>query len=390
MPFIPAGKDVQELLKTAKSHINFALLYNKYVYVNGVDDNNKENKEGAYTACNPRGNTNQAIEFYKSCYDSMKSQTGTLLEKVHKRQRAFLAIMYQYYDILELKASTETRLITGIGQPHPSETSMVFDHNLGIPYIPASSIKGLLRFSNVVSLIKDNMIDVQEKKVINDEDISDIRYYYGAQKKRGCAIFLDAYPEKIPDLEIDIMNPHYGKYYQGSTPPADYLEPTPIKFLTVAKGTTFIFRALVPKDCTCKEKEMLKKEIINVYEYALTKEGLGAKTSLGYGRFFKDLKKTDPEKIVSEFKQQKEKEEEANLTEAARLCRQIVAYSKDDLNKVHEIYQRLKNDEFANSNDETQIARALMDYYKKANMWDKPRDKQVQRVDLIKQKLGIQ
>ncbi len=379
MPFIPVGKDVQELLKSDKSHINFALLYNKYVYVNGVDA-----KEEAYKACDPQGKANQAIEFYKSRYDSMKPKNGTLLENVHKRQRAFLAAMHQYYDILELQATTETRLVTGIGQPHPSETSMVFDHNLGIPYIPASSIKGLLRFANIVCLIKDK----ENEKSIDDEGISDIFYYYGGQEKRGCAIFLDAYPQKIPELEIDIMNPHYAKYYQNETPPADYLEPTPIKFLTVAKGTMFIFRALVPKDCSSKEKENLKKEIFNVYEDALTKEGLGAKTSLGYGRF--RVTRIDPEEIVSEFKQQKEKEEEANLTEATRLCRQIAAYSKDDLNKVHEIYQRLKNGEFANSNDETQIARALMDYYKKANIWDKPRDKQVQRVALIKQKLGIQ
>jgi len=43
------------------------------------------------------------------------------------------------------------------------------------------------------------------------------------------------------------MNPHYSPYYTEGKPPADYHNPIPIKFLTVAKETTFIFRVLIDK-----------------------------------------------------------------------------------------------------------------------------------------------
>jgi CRISPR-associated protein Cmr6 len=78
------------------------------------------------------------------------------------------------------------------------------------------------------------------------------------------------------------MNPHYGDYYsddKGKTPPADYLSPNPIKFLTVATGTVFAFRAVAEK------KDDLPQKVRNAFISALTQEGVGAKTAIGYGRF---------------------------------------------------------------------------------------------------------
>lgn len=61
-------------------------------------------------------------------------------------------------------------------------------------------------------------------------------------------IFLDGLSGKIPDLHVDIMNPHYVKYYSEGQPPGDYLDLVPLKFLTVSKGTVFVFRALVERE----------------------------------------------------------------------------------------------------------------------------------------------
>lgn len=379
MPIIPASKDVQDFIRANKK-INFSLLYNKYVYIS--EKNN-------YNVCNDADKTTEAIKWYKNFYDDYaKEGTAELLKQIHTRQRLFLASMAQWYDILEMKATTKTRFITGIGQSHPSETSIVLDHNLGIPYVPASSIKGLLRFTHVVSLIEGNKLDIEEKKKINDDEIGDISYYYGTQQKCGSAIFLDAYSEKVPDLDIDIMNPHYAKYYQGEKPPADYLDPTPIKFLTVAIGTTFLFRALVPKKPDGEDGVSLIMDIKNIYENALTKEGIGAKTSLGYG-FFNVPEITDPALIIGEYKKEVEKIQEAQLNEYERLVKQIHNTQSEDFNKIHEIFNKLKKGEFANSGYESQIAKALMDFYKKAGLWDKPKEKQIARVNFIKQILGI-
>src|SRR5690606_17233443 len=84
---------------------------------------------------------------------------------------------------------------------------------------------------------------------------------------------------KIPDLHVDIMNPHYEKYYSDDSPPADYLDPVPVQFLTVTKGTTFVFRAIV------RGNDDLKEPVINAFYKALTDQGFGAKTAVGYGRF---------------------------------------------------------------------------------------------------------
>jgi CRISPR-associated protein Cmr6 len=55
--------------------------------------------------------------------------------------------------------------------------------------------------------------------------------------------------------------------------------------LTVAPKTTFVFRAIINKHR--KDYESLKQSIKKILEQALTKEGIGAKTALGYGLFEK-------------------------------------------------------------------------------------------------------
>ena len=77
------------------------------------------------------------------------------------------------------------------------------------------------------------------------------------------------------------MTPHYGDYYEGKTPPGDWLSPNPIPFLTVADKQEFLF-AVVPADpghiACCKPA-------IELLQQALAELGAGAKTAAGYGRF---------------------------------------------------------------------------------------------------------
>ncbi len=98
--------------------------------------------------------------------------------------------------------------------------------------------------------------------------------------QRGSVIFLDAYPERVPDLVIDILNPHYPDYYSKSKFPSDNQNPLPIRFLAVARDTVFIFRAIVKKH----DAELLQL-VLKAFHNALCVEGVGAKTAIGYGRF---------------------------------------------------------------------------------------------------------
>jgi len=116
----------------------------------------------------------------------------------------------------------------------------------------------------------------------SDKQITNI---FGSQfsekPSQGKVIFFDAIPLKFPKLKLDIMNPHYQEYYSdssGKTPPADYLSPNPIFFLTVGEGAEFYFAVASRENgLATKAKKWL--------ENALKELGVGAKTSAGYGYF---------------------------------------------------------------------------------------------------------
>lgn len=265
-----------ETLKTASQSMlngNFGLWYNKYVPLS----NN-------FKASDDRGIDTRAVEYYFERYGQMaKSNIAASLKRKHDDLTSYCdSFPCDKYEIIQIEAALLTPLITGIGESHPNEISLVFDHNLGIPYIPASGVKGIVRFAHTLSLLPE----AEEKGLIDEKGRFDdeagwtfIVNMFGAQTKRGQVVFLDAYSKGVPQLHIDIMNPHYGPYYSDGLPPADHHNPTPIKFLTVAPGTTFIFRAIAKK-----EKDLPQK-VHTAIEKALTVEGVGAKTAIGYGRF---------------------------------------------------------------------------------------------------------
>ena len=274
----------QDLQKVASNMIkgNFGLWYNKFIPIKDFDSCKASDEEGEET---------NVVSFYYEKYKKFQKETvvNSLLVKRHQDQKAFCFALSSGYECLVFKAKLKTPLITGIGESHPHEVSMVFDHNMGIPYIPASGIKGIVRFAHTLGLCKNIPEGMIEKDKEGHEYFEDeekwtyISQLFGTRENRGSVIFLDSYPEKMPDLHVDIMNPHYGDYYSddtNKTPPADYLNPVPIKFLTVARETVFIFRVLIVK----KETELINK-VKDAYTKALTEEGIGAKTAVGYGLF---------------------------------------------------------------------------------------------------------
>nr|WP_240910782.1 type III-B CRISPR module RAMP protein Cmr6 [Thermococcus sp. MAR1] len=119
--------------------------------------------------------------------------------------------------------------------------------------------------------------------------VKELRKIFGTVGKEGKVVFLDALPlpPRFEDWDIfewDIMNPHYGPYYQDEKPPGDWYSPKPIKFLTVKEKTKFLFG--LRKSTTCHGGcKVLVKKAEPLLREALKHHGVGAKTSLGYGRF---------------------------------------------------------------------------------------------------------
>lgn len=213
---------------------------------------------------------------------------SSLLKTKHEQQKNYIsALKEQGIITFAFEAKTISPFITGLGSEHPMETGMILDRNIGVPYIPASSIKGVLRLACAINLAESNA-EYKKSGIVPDDDKNLVKYFGSMSQEadkqsRGQLMFLDAYPKDKISLKMDIMNPHFRKYYSGENKqPVETESPNPIKFLTVAEATTFIFRcAFIPlKGDSCDENEVRK-----MFGTAFEKVGFGGKTAIGYGRF---------------------------------------------------------------------------------------------------------
>ena len=168
---------------------------------------------------------------------------------------------------------TDWRFVTGFGREHPVENGFAWHHTLGVPYLPGSSVKGMVRAWAEQWLDSDS-----------EQTKDDIKRIFGpkGEGKVGSVIFFDALPSKPVTLEIDIMTPHYGPWYSDRKPPGDWYDPVPIPFLTVAANQEFIFLITPRKDTeeAAKDAETVRKWLVEALEWI----GAGAKTAVGYGR----------------------------------------------------------------------------------------------------------
>lgn len=181
------------------------------------------------------------------------------------------------------------RLLQGLGIANVYETSMTLHHIYGFPYIPSSAIKGVTRNWIINNIFSNYESDGKTKRTFDLEKAEDramanpdFIQFFGSQDSAGKTIFFDAMPLNHPKIEVDIMNPHYGQYYNSTKAPVDFDNPNPIPFLSVAKGTRFKFIVGTKDD---ELKPLLGKSIKEWLQSALTDHGIGAKTAVGYGYF---------------------------------------------------------------------------------------------------------
>lgn len=241
------------------------------------------------------------IESLGNLANSNMPFAGNILNSYHKRQESYLkSLEEQGFKTLTIYAQSISPFITGIGSGHPTETGMILDRNTGLPYLPASSVKGVLRLAYAVNIANGR------EKVPDSELLS----YFGSTDTknavRGQVVFLDAYPYKVPKIRTDIMNPHFNKYYTDDkvSLPVETESPVPINFLTVQEKSVFVFRAFflplqkkvekTDKDNNTNEtlkieyNEFSEKDKIalhSAFKTAFSVIGFGGKTSIGYGRF---------------------------------------------------------------------------------------------------------
>ncbi|OPY58817.1 MAG: hypothetical protein A4E56_03342 [Pelotomaculum sp. PtaU1.Bin065] len=191
--------------------------------------------------------------------------------------------------------AVDWRLVVGLGGASVYDTSLTLHHIYGVPYLPASAVKGVTR--NMVIAEHFNNIEGNKSSGALGDPVFCLIFgslensILGA--RQGLVRFFDAFPVSAPILCLDVMNPHYGPYYSyknNKTPPADYHNPIPVTFLTVEEISFTICAGIKPEDNVPVDNGMFTgKTLIEIaaewIEKALKEHGIGAKTAVGYGYF---------------------------------------------------------------------------------------------------------
>lgn len=215
-----------------------------------------------------------------------------------------------------LDAKSTAPFTTGLGNEHPLENGFAFLNPYGLPYLPGSGVKGVLRqaarelasgewgdaygwqcdeerpFSVVIQkkTVALSMFDVLFGRETQSGD---------SEHLRGVLSFWDVIPLIQGDsLAVEIMTPHQGHYYQWKkdqqgnpieVSPHESGSPNPISFLTVPPGSGFVFhvvcdvsrlRRLAPE---LAQDDHWKTLLTAAFEHAFAWLGFGAKTAVGYG-----------------------------------------------------------------------------------------------------------
>jgi CRISPR-associated protein Cmr6 len=254
---------------------------------------------------------------------------------------------------LRLQASAIAPFTTGLGNEHPLENGFAFLNPYGLPYLPGSGVKGVLR--RAASELASGLWDASDwsadlrHEVHNPQgkrlfDASDIDVLFGSEALngenhlRGVLSFWDVIPQiEGNSLMVDIMTPHQSHYYQqkdaaGSTTPHDSGSPNPISFLTVPPGSGFAFHVVcdstrlqhLAPDLAANDR--WKVLLTEAFEHAFEWLGFGAKTSVGYGAMGRN---TQAEEKLARVQADAQAAAEhttkmANLSDNARLTEEFV------------------------------------------------------------------
>lgn len=226
---------------------------------------------------------------------------------------------------LSLEALSTAPFATGLGNEHPLENGFAFLNPYGLPYLPGSSVKGVLRqaarelasgeWGDPCGWGTEKSFSLKAGK--DRIALSALDVLFGLQSSdgetqhvRGALTFWDVIPQiRGGILAVDIMTPHQSHYYQqkpdrkagGSVSPHESGQPNPICFLTVPPGSGFIFHV----QCDLAHLNRLAPEfaadgkwkalLAAAFEHAFRWLGFGAKTAVGYGAMQEDAQARERE-----------------------------------------------------------------------------------------------
>lgn len=345
----------------------------------------------------------QAHLWYQVHYNQLKNSDNYKPKKINSfdvhpiiqklgtqvnEQRISALLELSNVHIRKLKAKLTKAIVHGLGAEHVRETSFSIHPVYGFPYIPGSSIKGLVR-----SWFIEAFLDGDETQFhSSDRQLAEVgREIFGVQDQQGVVQFMDSYMFDKVKIASDIMTPHFSEYYGGKRPASDTLSPVPISFYTVeVPEIEFLFSVRGERNSKYP-KEIIGNMVSDWTKNALVELGLGAKTSSGYG-FFQEVidvteqelqKKIDEKIRLEEIKRREleirkkkaeeekrrkvEQEKLEKMSPQERLIYQLKSLNEQDTNDIErsktELYEQVIE------NKDKQAALALKTFWEKTNDW---------------------
>lgn len=229
---------------------------------------------------------------------------------------------------IQFPATLKGRLIVNQAGGILENAGLCLHPHFGYPYVPGSAVKGVARHAAWCEWNAEaddaKKADIARRIAVvfgyptMDKGLDEYLADRGCDERRsGAVTFFAAEPEngKAP-LVTDIVNCHHRKYYDGSQPDAtDDEQPNPQFFPAVEAGATFVFTIApvsrakfggvaspLPNGASSatpagRDVPAVLADAKRWLKAALTENGVGAKTSAGYGWFeCEDFSDVQPDK----------------------------------------------------------------------------------------------
>ncbi|MBK9257715.1 MAG: type III-B CRISPR module RAMP protein Cmr6 [Saprospiraceae bacterium] len=243
--------------------------------------------------------------------DDKNSEFNDFYQDLYKKRVESYTRSYNIGNNAFTLFTTYPGLLVGSGYAHSTKTKgdatigFFFDHTLGLPVVPGSSVKGVLRSLfeidviedkeytgtkslSIIQFIIDELMLVDENKELfvelrnslNEKQLNDLKQeIFGDEDNDGQDVFFDS----VIDFEKTPRGMFIGSDYITPHQPDLLKNPTPLQFLKVLPDIGFKFRFNLKDGSTLKAKQKML-----IFHKILLTLGIGAKTNVGYGQLISE------------------------------------------------------------------------------------------------------
>jgi len=246
---------------------------------------------------------------------ALSNEQRETYRQVLEQRREALALLSRDQRIKILHGRPMGKTFPGLGAAHVREASLTIHPVYGVPYLPGSSIKGVVRHWALEAFFQGSEKTYEtalkgEAGEAQAHHARAIRDIFGDQEHSGAVQFHDAFVCEDVCLKPDVLTVHFKDYYQEKKPPTDDMNPIPTEFYGVE--TPYFEFVITLTGQNYRNSSLSDEELLEVagtwLQQALTEMGIGAKTTSGYGSFESFQDKTE-EILEVAFQRLKNREE---------------------------------------------------------------------------------